>query len=174
MTLDTCVLNNFKTNSDEPEEIVEPWLQILKALINVLEREALKGLEKLIIDQMQCRRTAKIKSLLIQCAENLILRLNGDLVIWPLFYEDALNSIKLNQCFQESHSLIRTLMKLGLHKDLEVLLILYTNKRMKASEASIRTLSEALKLKPQSSDTRLILLQWLSDQVNIDSLGTFK
>ena len=52
MTLETCVLNNLKLNLDEPEEIVEPWLQILKALINVLEHDNLKGLENLIIDNI--------------------------------------------------------------------------------------------------------------------------
>ena len=65
MTLETCVLNNLKLNLDEPEEIVEPWFQILKALINVLEHDNLKGLENMIIDQMQCRRTARIKALLL-------------------------------------------------------------------------------------------------------------
>ena len=80
--------------------------------------------------------------------------MNGEIEIWPFFYEDALNSIKLNQCPNESHALIQKLMELGLHKDLENFLNLYINKRMKTSEVSIKTLSILLKLRPQSSETR--------------------
>ena len=120
---------------------------------------------------MQCFRKIEVKALLMNCAENLLQRLNGDLDVWPFFYEDALNSIKLNQCVFESHTLIQTLMKLGLHKDLDILLSLYTNKRIKTSENSIKTLDLVLKLKPQTSDARINLLQWLTDQDNIDDLG---
>ena len=133
----------------------------------------ISGLEKLIIDQMQCFRKIEVKALLMKCAENLLQRLNGDLDVWPFFYEDALNSIKLNQCVFESHTLIQTLMRLGLHKDLDILLNLYNNKRIKTSENSIKTLDLVLKLKPQTSDARINLLQWLTDQDNIDDLGKY-
>ena len=66
---------------------------------------------------------------------------------------------------------VQTLMRLGLHKDLDILLNLYTNKRIKTSENSIKTLDLVLKLKPQTSDARINLLQWLTDQDNIDDLG---
>ena len=66
---------------------------------------------------------------------------------------------------------LQTLMRLGLHKDLDILLNLYTNKRIKTSENSIKTLDLVLKLKPQTSDARINLLQWLTDQDNIDDLG---
>ena len=116
---------------------------------------------------MQCCRKPEVKALLMKCAQNLVQRLNSEIESWPFFYEDAMNSIKLNQCPNESHSLIQKLMQLEHYKDLDIFLNLYTNKRMKISEVAIKTLSVLLKLKPQSSDTRLDLLHGFIDQDNI-------
>ena len=60
-----------------------------------------------------------------------------------------------------------------LYKDLDILLNLYTNKRIKTSENTIKTLVLLLKLTPQSSDTRINLLQWLTDDENTGELGKF-
>ena len=63
----------------------------------------ISGLEKLIIDQMQCFRKIEVKALLMKCAENLLQRLNGDLDVWPFFYEDALNGDPQERVFKLVH-----------------------------------------------------------------------
>ena len=75
ISLETCILEKLKPNPDQPEETVVPWLQILAALIDTLDKEALEGLENLILERMQCCRKPEVKALLMKCAQNLLQRL---------------------------------------------------------------------------------------------------
>lgn len=168
MTLQVCILDKLKRKSGEEEEVITPWLQILSNLIPKLDEENLANLGNLLLDRMQYCRTPTVKSLLLKCYQSY---LNSRRVEnWALFWEDCINTIKLNQCIEESHSLIQSMMELGLCKDLDLLFELYDNKRIKISASSLRTLSMVLKMKPQNAEKRKNALIWVTEH---ESLSVF-
>ena len=168
ISLQTCIFDHFKRSSDDHEEVIVPWLQIFAKLIAEINLELIEPkFEKNILELMQSCRTIPVKSLILECMTNLVKRVKSDSRSWQLFWEDAVNSVKLNQCLIESHALLRTLLESHLFKDTEPILNLYFQKRIKCSKASILTLIEILRLRPQNAENRKKLLDWITDDYSM-------